>query len=616
MRILSSTIALSMSLALAVALGCGVREEAEFAGSYTAFELFQERETNASRFDLDVKGKRVNISGTVERIDDGNVYLVAGGLLESVALDGLSQEEQAKWNPGDKTEYACVVGNFVLGTINMDDCGPVVRESTGSYSATDLVRVGTESASAFDVDWKGHIVNVNGRIDRVEDGRLHLVAEGYSDTVGLNGLSQEELSKWTQGDQVEFACVIGSFTGGTLSMTDCVVAGSGEATVGSSIADSIADTSEAANPILKYWSIPALLIASVLTVTAMARSTWRGWHPAMIAVMCLGVLAILNASATVVFGYTTVNSQVLTVLALLSFPAICLLAWIMLNPGQFPVLNWLHGTGPAPSSPQSHQSSRTSVHRDTTSMPDNQSTSIGSSQTTVSVPPPEPSQTIAMQPNVARSMAWLVVTGGPSDGKTVQLKEGSNTIGRSLDSDLQIEDASVSRIHAMVNVKDGEFTVVDLGSTGGTWIGENRVSGRRIGKDSVVTIGQTSMSIVNVDAFQGGLSSGETIVGSPSGSSLSLIAHSGPDAGKSFLLASARNVIGRDPSAQVVLADPTVSRIHAMVRVDPDRAVISDLGSMSGTFVDGEPVRGVRISVGDRVVVGQSEFTLMRPGAT
>ena len=230
-------------------------------------------------------------------------------------------------------------------------------------------------------------------------------------------------------------------------------------------------------------------------------------------------------------------------------------------------------------------------------------------------PAPDPSQTMALQPDAARSMAWLMVTNGPSEGKSLQLKEGNNTIGRSLENDLQIDDGSVSRSHAMVNVNDGHFTLVDLGSTSGTRIGDRLISGKRIGAGSSIVIGRTRLHLVSVNAYEGGPSSGATMVGSPTGSSLSLVAQSGPDAGKSFLLTSAQNMIGRDPAAQVTLSDPTVSNHHAVIRMDADRTSIADLGSQAGTQVDGESVQGSPISVGDRVVIGQSEFMLMRPGS-
>ena len=222
-----------------------------------------------------------------------------------------------------------------------------------------------------------------------------------------------------------------------------------------------------------------------------------------------------------------------------------------------------------------------------------------------------------MQSSAAMSMAWLIVTKGPSEGKSIQLREGANTIGRSLGNDLQIDDASVSRSHAMVIVREGRLTLVDLGSTGGTRIGQRRISGKTVGEGSVITVGQTRFRLVSVDAsYRPASLSGETVVSSQAGSSLSLIAESGPDAGKSFLLSSTQNLIGRDPSAQVVLSDPTVSRRHAMIRIDSDRSTITDLGSRSGTNVDGELITGLQLTVGDHIAIGQSEFALMMPSGS
>ena len=378
-------------------------------------------------------------------------------------------------------------------------------------------------------------------------------------------------------------------------MNDCGTAEHGQPIAGSSPLD-LVNT----NPILKYWSLPALLIASVLTVTAMARSTWKGWQP---------------PAATVVFGYTTVNTEVLTPLAVISFLAVCLLGWIVLNPEQFPATSGVSSRAVVPIAPtvQGQPESISASPPDMASAQGSETTVVGSPSSPVAAAVPSPAETMAMQPNVARSMAWLVVTRGPSEGKSIQLKEGNNTIGRSLDNDLQVDDSSVSRTHAMVSARDEQFTLVDLGSTGGTRIGEHRISGKHIGHGSTIVVGQTTLALVSVDAFQGGPSSGETMVGSPTGSSLSLIARTGPEAGKSFLLTSSQNLVGRDSSAEVVLSDPSVSRRHAMIRVDADRITVSDLGSQSGTQVDGEMVKGMRISVGDRVVIGQSEFTLMKP---
>ena len=478
------------------------------------------------------------------------------------------------------------------------------------YTATEIVQAQTGSPGDFEDQWIGSRINVSGVVDSIEDETVFLIADDFEDTVALNDLIRDETRLLRPGDEVEYACDVGGYEDGSVTMIEC-----GAAEHGGAGAGILGD----AGPILEYWSLPALVIASVLTVTAMARSTWRGWQPPMIAVMCLGVLAILNAAATVVFDYTTVN-PVLIPIAGVSFVAVCLLAWMILDAQRFPGLG---GPPPAPASTASPVAPPQvpiqpvpgpTVSPEVTNVPDSQATAVVSPGGP-SAAAPSPAQTMAMQPDVATSMAWLVVTRGPSEGKSIQLKEGNNTIGRSLENDLQLDDASVSRSHAMVFVKDEEFTLVDLGSTGGTRIGDHRISGRQLGEGSVIIVGQTRLSLMSVDAFQGGPASGATMVGSPTGSSLSLIAQSGPDAGRSFMLSSAQNLVGRDSSAEVMLSDPTVSRRHAMIRVEVDRTTIADLGSQSGTQVDGERVQGVRISVGERVVVGQSEFTLMRPNS-
>ena len=57
-----------------------------------------------------------------------------------------------------------------------------------------------------------------------------------------------------------------------------------------------------------------------------------------------------------------------------------------------------------------------------------------------------------------------------------------------------------------------------------------------------------------------------------------------------FELQAGENVIGRDPGAAVLLDHSSVSRRHAVVRVDEGRAVLEDCGSKNGTFLRGQRV--------------------------
>ncbi len=55
-------------------------------------------------------------------------------------------------------------------------------------------------------------------------------------------------------------------------------------------------------------------------------------------------------------------------------------------------------------------------------------------------------------------------------------------------------------------------------------------------------------------------------------------------------LVSGENMVGRDAAAKIRLDDPTVSRRHARILVGVSGALVEDLGSKNGTFIDGRPV--------------------------
>lgn len=64
-------------------------------------------------------------------------------------------------------------------------------------------------------------------------------------------------------------------------------------------------------------------------------------------------------------------------------------------------------------------------------------------------------------------------------------------------------------------------------------------------------------------------------------------------------------VIGRQTECDIVIADSNVSRKHAEVRILPEGATITDLGSTNGTKVNGSKIGGLRVLVnGDTIEIG------------
>jgi pSer/pThr/pTyr-binding forkhead associated (FHA) protein len=63
--------------------------------------------------------------------------------------------------------------------------------------------------------------------------------------------------------------------------------------------------------------------------------------------------------------------------------------------------------------------------------------------------------------------------------------------------------------------------------------------------------------------------------------------------------------IGRLPDNQIVIDNPAVSGHHARLVCDGDGAVLEDLDSTNGTFVNGRPVTRHAMQSGDSVLVGK-----------
>lgn len=80
--------------------------------------------------------------------------------------------------------------------------------------------------------------------------------------------------------------------------------------------------------------------------------------------------------------------------------------------------------------------------------------------------------------------------------------------------------------------------------------------------------------------------------------------------GRRYQLSGPVTVIGRGSDADVVVDDPGVSRRHAEIRVEPGGAVVRDLGSTNGTFVDGERAGAARLSDGSTITVGRTRITV------
>jgi pSer/pThr/pTyr-binding forkhead associated (FHA) protein len=173
-------------------------------------------------------------------------------------------------------------------------------------------------------------------------------------------------------------------------------------------------------------------------------------------------------------------------------------------------------------------------------------------------------------------------------------------IGRSRMSGVRLDLSTVSLQHARVGFESGSFWVEDLGSTNGTFVEDRQVSSRiavspgvpiHIGKHATIVGVVSAEQIAQLDHPQPRASASSAAV-EPDKTYPCLISVS--EAARPSRLALKRGqrvLIGRDPSCDLWLGAPHVSRRHCEVEVSKAGLVTVTDTSTNGTVYDGGLLR-------------------------
>ena len=86
--------------------------------------------------------------------------------------------------------------------------------------------------------------------------------------------------------------------------------------------------------------------------------------------------------------------------------------------------------------------------------------------------------------------ALLVVKRGPNAGSRFLLDQAITSAGRHPDSDIFLDDVTVSRRHAEFRLENTEFQVVDVGSLNGTYVNREPVDSAVLANGDEVQIGK------------------------------------------------------------------------------------------------------------------------------
>jgi len=189
----------------------------------------------------------------------------------------------------------------------------------------------------------------------------------------------------------------------------------------------------------------------------------------------------------------------------------------------------------------------------------------------------------------ADSTAYLLSLDSSFSNRKYVIPDNGIVIGRDQSlSGVVVSDKSISRQHLSIKQHDGDYVVVDLESSNGTYINSSLIDSITTLRDGdVIGLGSSSTAHLRFHRLF-----------SRNNSSFS-----------SELPPQESWIIGRDDTMDISLSfDPTVSASHAQISCKNNQLFIEDLHSLNGTFINGQKVHRAKIVETDTVVIGTTFF--------
>lgn len=225
-----------------------------------------------------------------------------------------------------------------------------------------------------------------------------------------------------------------------------------------------------------------------------------------------------------------------------------------------------------------------------------------------------------------------------TDGREYLIGERPLVFGRDASSDIVVPGNDVSRRHAEIHPRPDGYVLIDT-SVNGTFVRNERVAGElRLGRGDVIRMGSEEFRFyADVAAPNEGVTSAEFPAVPPPGAEhrlndtffgvaavesqesrpapasaplASILVRSGEGKGERHQVRVPVANLGRADYNDVVIADPSVSTMHAKLQHRGGIWMLSDLGSTNGTFVDGELASG-EVPLGPGATIRLGEVTML-----
>jgi pSer/pThr/pTyr-binding forkhead associated (FHA) protein len=112
------------------------------------------------------------------------------------------------------------------------------------------------------------------------------------------------------------------------------------------------------------------------------------------------------------------------------------------------------------------------------------------------VPPEEAADTGVMEALVEGGATLVIRLGGGRSGDHFPVGEQTTTIGRATNSDVFLDDVTVSREHAVLDRRPDGIHILDQGSLNGTYVNRERVDDARLSDGDELQIGKYRLTFI------------------------------------------------------------------------------------------------------------------------
>ena len=98
---------------------------------------------------------------------------------------------------------------------------------------------------------------------------------------------------------------------------------------------------------------------------------------------------------------------------------------------------------------------------------------------------------------VARGATLVIRAGGGRAGETFPLEGDRMTVGRRPDSDIFLDDVTVSRDHAIIVRRGNDYHLDDCGSLNGTYVNLHRIESHRLTDGDELQVGKYKLAFLS-----------------------------------------------------------------------------------------------------------------------